>query len=429
MTNCKPEVATKTFYGKNVKYLSPVQRGGVSAPDMGTPIVDTDTKLADQGTKIYKENTPPKQKSAKKTPKPPTNKPSVSPTISWAPNSLKKQFTRKPKYSSVVIKGKPLQPTTPIPQSPLTLPKPRETPSPPTLEGTPPSKYARIEGQTREPSQGSPRVKGQKVKEDSKKLFPIFTRARRSSPLFAAKVNDSPGNHGNSLLRKMTSSPKESPKVQLIIDAGQKKFGATQCKVCGMVYAVDHPHDQHQHKLHHQRFNVILRFPSWKNERTVASYVDGRIVKILPTDPKFAQKKVEDILELIDSELGFSQNISTTRVSYLYVSDQQQVTGCLIAEQIKRGFPLLETMTSSGMMSCSLQSTPVTCGVSRIWCHAPHRKRGVATRLMDALRCSFVLGERLNMNQVAFSDPTISGKSFATKYFKTPHFLTYNCST
>uniref|UniRef100_H2YK49 N-acetyltransferase domain-containing protein n=1 Tax=Ciona savignyi TaxID=51511 RepID=H2YK49_CIOSA len=215
-------------------------------------------------------------------------------------------------------------------------------------------------------------------------------------------------------------------KVQMIIDAGQKKFGPIQCETCGMVYSVDHPHDQEQHQIHHASFLDILRFPGWKKERVVASFMDGRIIKILPSDPKYVTNKVEEIEKLIDNELGFNRNRHSTRITFLHISDEQQVIGCLVSEPITQAFPLLPSMTSS-MMSCSLQSVPVTCGVGRIWCHASHRKRGVATRLMDALRCSFVLGAQLDRNQIAFSDPTVSGKEFAMKYFGTDQFLTYNC--
>jgi hypothetical protein len=38
---------------------------------------------------------------------------------------------------------------------------------------------------------------------------------------------------------------------QYIIDAGQKKFGATQCKECCIVYQIGDPEDEASHKKYH----------------------------------------------------------------------------------------------------------------------------------------------------------------------------------
>lgn len=38
---------------------------------------------------------------------------------------------------------------------------------------------------------------------------------------------------------------------QYIIDAGQKKFGATQCKECSIVYQIGDPEDEVSHMKYH----------------------------------------------------------------------------------------------------------------------------------------------------------------------------------
>ena len=224
----------------------------------------------------------------------------------------------------------------------------------------------------------------------------------------------------------------ESPKQQqAIIDAGQKKIGASQCNLCGMVYTVNLPHDQEQHASYHKRFLDNLKFNGWKNERVLASFTKGRILKILPSDPKYTLKKVNDICCVIDADLGFENHVrfnnSISKVIYLYVSDKHQVAGCLIAEPISHAFRLLTNVSESGQVStCARFSEPAVCGVSRIWTYYPYRRQGIATRLVDALRNTFVLGACLNSNQIAFSDPTADGIQFAAYYCKTESFLTYN---
>ena len=44
-------------------------------------------------------------------------------------------------------------------------------------------------------------------------------------------------------------------------DAGQKKFGATQCETCGMVYSQAEPTDETTHAKFHQSILNALKFP------------------------------------------------------------------------------------------------------------------------------------------------------------------------
>ena len=43
-------------------------------------------------------------------------------------------------------------------------------------------------------------------------------------------------------------------------DAGQKHFGATMCKSCGMIYAASNPEDELQHVQHHHRFVEGIKY-------------------------------------------------------------------------------------------------------------------------------------------------------------------------
>ncbi|KAK6295212.1 hypothetical protein J4Q44_G00344380 [Coregonus suidteri] len=73
---------------------------------------------------------------------------------------------------------------------------------------------------------------------------------------------------------------------QLIIDAGQKQFGATTCGSCGMLYSADSLEDNFQHTQFHKRFLDSITFVGWKKERVVADFWDGKIILVLPDDPK-----------------------------------------------------------------------------------------------------------------------------------------------
>ncbi|XP_004614795.2 N-acetyltransferase ESCO2 [Sorex araneus] len=232
-----------------------------------------------------------------------------------------------------------------------------------------------------------------------------------------------------------TRDTNKEVKDQLIIDAGQKHFGTTVCKACGMIYTASNPEDELQHAQYHHRFLDGVKFTGWKRERIVAEFWDGKIILVLPRDPSYALRKVEDVQELVDSELGFHQVVPrqpNKTKTLLYVSDEKKVVGCLIAEPITQAFRVLSEPTSPGSQDCqrawqcSDVPEPAVCGISRIWVFRLQRRKRIARRLVDTLRNCFTFGCFLSTNEIAFSDPTQDGKLFATKYCNTPNFLVYN---
>ena len=239
---------------------------------------------------------------------------------------------------------------------------------------------------------------------------------------------------GTAKTRRIANRENQSPKTQqLIIDAGQKKIGACQCELCGMVYTVNLPYDQQQHAVHHKRFLDNVKFLGWKNERVVASCLKGRILKIFPSDPKYALKKAKEICTLIDVDLGFENrlNFETTpsKIVYLFISNEYQVAGCLVAEPLTSAFRLVSDSADHHIVSTvSRNAVPVVCGISRLWTYYPYRRQGIATQLVNAVRNTFVLGCQLEKDQIAFSDPTPDGIKFASRYFQSKEFLTYNFS-
>lgn len=228
---------------------------------------------------------------------------------------------------------------------------------------------------------------------------------------------------------------------QLIIDAGQKQFGATTCSSCGMVYSADNPEDNFQHTQFHQRFLDSIKFVGWKKERVVAEFWDGKILLVMPDDPKYAIKKAEDVRRVADNELGFQQvtlSRPTQAKTYLFINTERLVVGCLVAEPIRQAYRVLEQpdrqkdMRKDDFMErhrawcCSTVPEQALCGVSRIWVFSLARRQSIATRMLDTVRSTFMYGSHLTKEEIAFSDPTPDGKLFATKYCDTPTFLVYN---
>ncbi|XP_053323442.1 N-acetyltransferase ESCO1 [Spea bombifrons] len=242
-------------------------------------------------------------------------------------------------------------------------------------------------------------------------------------------------------IKKLKEKEKDSNK-QPIIDAGQKRFGAISCNICGMLYTASNPEDETQHLLFHNQFISAVKYVGWKKERIVSECPDGKIIMVLPDDPKYALKKVDEIREMVDNDLGFQQvplRLHSRTKTLLFISNEKKVVGCLIAEHIQWGYRVIDESVAEGKSEneraicervkawcCSTTPEPAICGISRIWVFSMMRRRKIASRMLECLRNNFIYGSYLNKDEIAFSDPTPDGKLFATRYCGTGRFLVYN---
>ncbi|KAM4688462.1 N-acetyltransferase ESCO1 isoform 2-T4 [Discoglossus pictus] len=241
-------------------------------------------------------------------------------------------------------------------------------------------------------------------------------------------------------IKKLKETEKDGDK-QLIIDAGQKRFGAISCNVCGMLYTASNPEDETQHMFFHNQFISAVKYVGWKKERIVAEFPDGKVIMVLPDDPKYALRKVEEIREMVDNDLGFQQvplKLHSRTKTLLFITNDKKVAGCLIAEHIQWGYRVIdehipgESKTEQAMSErvkawcCSTSPEPAICGISRIWVFSMMRRKKIASRMLECLRNHFIYGSYLNKDEIAFSDPTPDGKLFATHYCGTSQFLVYN---
>uniref|UniRef100_A0A3B3R1U7 Establishment of sister chromatid cohesion N-acetyltransferase 1 n=1 Tax=Paramormyrops kingsleyae TaxID=1676925 RepID=A0A3B3R1U7_9TELE len=285
------------------------------------------------------------------------------------------------------------------------------------------------------------RARGTLLKKSNIKNPPSTKNSRvRTSTMEQSSRRISPKSDNTSVnlrKRELSSSRAKGPKR----DAGQKHFGAVTCSVCGMLYSASNPEDESQHLLFHNQFISAVRYVGWKKERILGEYPDGKIILVLPDDPKYALRKVEEIREMVDNDLGFQQvetkSPSQTK-TFLFISNDKKVVGCLIAEHIQEGFRVIEEATpecSEGekvmferqrAWCCSTTPEPALCGISRIWVFSMMRRKGIASRMIECLRNNFIYGSHLSKEEIAFSDPTPDGKLFATHYCGTSQFLVYN---
>lgn len=255
----------------------------------------------------------------------------------------------------------------------------------------------------------------QKVLETSpEKLFPIFYPGRcQALPKQTStrkSVREWSGGHGAN---------------QYQIDAGQRQFGARNCKQCGLLYTVNEPEEEKLHKEYHASMHV-LKFKSWIDEDIVQIYPewggDGRIIRLNENSYVKRQERVKDILKLVDKELGFySYIMPTVFVAYLAIR-QNQIAGLCLVEPLTRAHKFVSI---NGVDCCTEESFDAKCGISRIWVSPLHRRFHIATKLIRAVQLHTIFGEEIPLEKIAFSAPTEDGKKFAMKVTKMNNFLVY----
>ena len=176
----------------------------------------------------------------------------------------------------------------------------------------------------------------EKAEDEAGKLFPIFYKPASS------EANPPSSESAVSAVRRRFVCSSLSGN-QTTLDAGQKLLGPVQCGTCGAVYTVGDPEEEEGHNRIHQGRLDTLKFPGWKTERKVGDFPAGRVVCIKPGDHSSHWRKVEDLLTVVDRDLGFSEVgirwPDKTKV-FLYIAEKK-VVGVLLAERIEKGFRIL----------------------------------------------------------------------------------------
>ncbi|XP_076763046.1 establishment of cohesion [Xylocopa sonorina] len=264
------------------------------------------------------------------------------------------------------------------------------------------------------------------------------TPNQKCYPLFDKNYSSTANKVFNEKAKKSTHSTKENINWQLsvklnggdnqyLLDAGQKKFGATQCMECGIVYQIGDPEDENAHLNYHNN-KKTLKFPGWKTERIIMedSFTSSRVILVEPGDSKLYWKKVMEVLAYVDRDLGLVDSNLTDyeqKQVYLYVRNKV-IIGVLVAEQITTAHRMIPELLE--LDCCTVESSPAKCGINVIWTDLNHRRQGIATKLLDILRAQFYFGYVMSLDDIAFSVPTPSGKVFAEKYTKTRNFKVYS---
>lgn len=264
------------------------------------------------------------------------------------------------------------------------------------------------------------------------KYYPIFDRRWQTSVKEKMEKPDSTG--GKMKPKHKSTTPRAKPysrkklfksDEQYFLDCGQKNFDPRRCNVCNMLYSIGELVDEKTHDEYHDMFINSLKYREWKNEDIVASFEDGRILRVQPSSPHFMLKKVDELFKVADIELGINMDLKSslksTSMFFIFITASKRIAGFVAVEGINSANWLL----SEDPLTASTDEVPAECGVSRIWIHPNFRRKQIATRLLDTARHSFCPDKIVNKAKLAFSDPTVAGKDFAKNYMQTNRFLIY----
>lgn len=288
-----------------------------------------------------------------------------------------------------------------------------------------------------------------------------------------------------------TKPSKTTKTKQLYLDLGQSSFASrTICNVCNMLCVHGVKEDEENHKKVCNEYLYGVVFNMWKHARIVheanmchssigigsnvaqsflpgnisnTTRANGCIVEIRESDSIQLRRKVLQVKSIVDQELGFC-SLSTSDVNvgknitsdqnvcsienkrlnsepksgsllggktvYMYVENKRVVGFCTV-ESIATAFQMQSSDELVGRdestSSRSMHTSKAMMGVHQLWCHRSHRKKHIATTLVDTARSKMIYGFTIPSNMVAFSSPTSDGARFARMYAKTDNPLVYDC--
>ncbi|KAL8048008.1 hypothetical protein ABFS82_07G036200 [Erythranthe guttata] len=298
------------------------------------------------------------------------------------------------------------------------------------------------------------------------------TYKRRTKSIKQCEIN-SESNRGEHDYEDKSTNPeqakcsiilnKKRSYAQLHLEVGQSNFLLHTCKTCGFKYATGDEGDEKVHKTFHKNYTHGIPLKGWRSERFVDTLEKGRVLLVQEGDPVAQHNKVQEVVEMMEMELGNGWILHKHCKVYLFISSQR-VSGCIVAEPIKKAYKILssamgeirsvsakekrrtlqfgrvslereiirrdfvknpEEESHDGVILCKDEALPAVCGIRAIWVTPSNRRKHIASSLLDSVRNNFCTGSILERTELAFSQPTSLGKALICSYTGVSSFLVY----
>lgn len=246
---------------------------------------------------------------------------------------------------------------------------------------------------------------------------------------------------------KQKAQKPQAPLRQMQIDLGNEV--RKTCATCGMEYVPSNTEDAALHKKFHEMNSTgvdlgkaFMRANAsrWVYEAT--RFEEGYVVIVDRKASPSAKNQAKKVLEVVNKELSSpeideevlwsqteapehrkdhneEEKVDRYRV-FLHMKDSRCVGLCL-TERIWESQPVIlgeQNGTNSSSVSVKDERHPAIVGVSRIWTSGASRRMGIALDLLDCVVSNYIYGMEISKDQIAFSQPTESGKRLASKFFE-----------
>ncbi|KAJ5469504.1 hypothetical protein N7539_009122 [Penicillium diatomitis] len=254
--------------------------------------------------------------------------------------------------------------------------------------------------------------------------------------------------HQPSLPTSQKTTPKPPALRQMQIDLGAEV--RKTCATCGMEYIPSNSEDAALHKKFHEMNSTgvdlgkaFMRANAsrWVYEAT--RFDEGYVVIVDRKATPSAKNQAKKVLEVVNKELSSpdiedevlwsqaeppkhlhnessEEKVDRYRV-FLHMKDSRCVGLCL-TERIWEARPVVrndsERGTDGSSVSVKDELHPAIVGVSRIWTSGASRRKGIALDLLDCVVSNFIYGMEIPKDNIAFSQPTESGKRLAQRFFE-----------
>ncbi|MCJ1404881.1 N-acetyltransferase O1 (Establishment of cohesion protein 1) [Xylographa trunciseda] len=264
--------------------------------------------------------------------------------------------------------------------------------------------------------------------------------------------------------RKGPPPAKKVRLTQMQIDLGGEIRRA--CKECGMDYIPSNAEDAALHKeFHSMNVGGVDMGRGFARDVTVVGRAgEGEVVAVVEAKSALGlRNKVKRVLGIVNKELGavdLEEGILWGKMAVATTDNKQKRTekrrglragkeeeekeerfkvflylagdkciGLCLAERIHNASRVLapeehdasEHNAGVGVKSSSISTEAARdaalLGISRIWTSKSHRRKGIASALMDCARGNFFYGIEVPKEMVAFSQPTDSGGQLAEDWF------------
>lgn len=229
----------------------------------------------------------------------------------------------------------------------------------------------------------------------------------------------------------------KKPPTQTHLDLGQARFHATACPECGMVYAPGDARDESLHAAHHAAATRAPRLAPGAGVK-VSDAAGGRVVHFGPAAAtgKRWPAAVTQLLSQAEADLGAAPGwLAASPAAHALVFEcgmTKRCAGLALVECLASGTRVARAAAGEATTaSASAAAAPpppkprAALGARAVWVAPSHRRRGVASALLDAGRLAASPLASIPRAALAFSAPTDAGAALAGAYGGAGGYVTY----